>query len=92
VSHLTHTYDTQKLKGRIKIYAYQTKEANKVEKSWTSYAHQNAANFILDLLFFSVVGQKKYSKVNHERKSKDKLTQRISNFSFNFMLFYFFGN
>jgi hypothetical protein len=90
VSHLTYTYHTQKLKGQIKIYAHQTKEANKVEKSWTSYAHLNAANFILDLLFFSVGGQTKYSKVNHERKSKDKLTQRIFNFSFNFMPFFLF--
>jgi hypothetical protein len=92
VSHLTRTYHTQKLKGRIKIYAYKTKEANKVEKSWTFDAHQNAANFILDLFFFSDGGRTKYSRVIHERKSKDKLTQRISNFTFNFMLFLFFGN
>jgi hypothetical protein len=58
----TYMYHAQKLKGRIKIYVYQTKEASKVEKSWTSYAHLNAANFILDLLFLFLWGQTKYSK------------------------------
>jgi hypothetical protein len=78
---VTHTYHTQKLKGRIKIYAYQTKEASKVEKSLTSpSAHQNVANYILHSLYF-FGGQTKYSKVNHARKNKGKPTQRILNFS-----------